>query len=81
MAEKTKKSIFDRQYSRIVLALLSAILSTAILAVSSMTIVTIYTNSPEAAPQYLIWIFVLLGLTSIVVFLKKRTKINLIRKV
>lgn len=79
MAEKTKKSIFDRQYSRIVLALLSAILSTAILAVSSMTIVTIYTNSPEAAPQYLIWIFVLLGLTSIVVFLKKRTKINLIR--
>ena len=41
--------------------------------------IEINNSTYESAPKYLIWIFMLSGLLSIVMFLKKRTKVNLIK--
>ena len=79
MAKKAKESFIEKPFMRIVLAIASAVISTVVLGLSSYTILEIYKKSTAQASQYLIWIFIFVGLMSIVAFLKKRTKLNLIR--
>ena len=79
MASKKRKLSFSNNFIRIILTLLSIILSTAVLTLSSFTIVEIYNNSYESAPKFLIWIFFLVGLLSMVRLLQDHTKINFIK--
>lgn len=74
-----KKTIYDWPLLRLILTAVSTVLAVAILALSSLTIVNIYNDNVSTAPTFLIWIFVCLGLMSIVMFLRNRTKINLIK--
>ena len=78
MAKKKKKTIFEWPAFRLMLTIASAILTTLILMFSTLTILEIYNNSYEEAPRYLIWIFFLVGLIKVVLFLKDRSRINLI---
>ena len=70
---------FQKPAIRILFTFLSTIISTVVLALSSLTIMEIYRKSYADAPKYLVWIFIFVGLMSIIVFLKNRTKLNLIR--
>lgn len=70
---------FQKPAIRILFTFLSTIISTVVLALSSLTIMEIYRKSYADAPKYLVWIFIFVGLMSIIVFLKDRTKLNLIR--
>lgn len=74
-----KKLVLDTQIFRLILTIVSLVLTAGILAFSALTIVEITNSSYEQAPKYLLWIFILVGLMSIVTFLKDRTKLNLIR--
>ena len=79
MSKKNKKSISDWPFFRIILTIASTVLSIAILMLSAFTVINIYNNDYASAPKFMIWIFLCLGLMSIVLFLKNRTKINLIK--
>ena len=79
MAKKKLGELFDKPILRTILTVLSALLSTCVLALSTLTIINVYNHSYEVAPMYLVWTFVLLGLISLVSYMKSRTKINLIR--
>ena len=79
MADKKKKNILDTGVFRIILTCISFVITAAILILSSLTIIEISNSSYENAPKYLVWIFVTVALMSIVMFLRNRTKMNLIR--
>lgn len=79
MAKTEKKSFLDQPAFRLILTIVSLVLASLILAFSALTIIDITNNSYAEAPKYLVWIFVASGLMSIVMFLKNRTKINLIK--
>ena len=74
-----KKSIFEWRFFRLVLTLASTILSVLIISFSTLAILNVYQDNYDQAPRFLLLIFVLLGLMSFVLFLKNRTKINLIK--
>ena len=79
MATKQKDTFLEKPMMRIILTLLSAVLSTIVLALSALTILEVYNESYESAPNYLLWVFVFVGLMSGVSFLRNRTRINLIK--
>ena len=79
MDKKQKTAILDKPIFRIIFTIASAILSTIVLAFSSLTILEVYNNSYETAPKYLLWVFVFVGLMSVVSFLRNRNKINFIK--
>ena len=79
MAKTEKKNFLDQPAFRLVLTICSLILASLILVFSAMTIIEITNNTYTEAPKYLVWIFVASGLMSIVLFLKERTKMNLIK--
>lgn len=79
MAKSKRTSFLEKPIMRTILTVTSALLSTAVLALSTLTIINVYNHSYEVAPLFLIWIFVLLGFISLVSYLQSRTKINLIR--
>ena len=80
MANKQEKTKFiDKPIFKLILKILSIVIAALILLFSALTIIEINNNTYENAPQYLIWIFVLAGLMSIVKFLKNKTKVNLIK--
>lgn len=74
-----KKNFLDSGTMRLILSLVSLVLAAVILSLSALTILEITNKSYEAAPKYLIWIFIASGLIKLVVFLKERTKINFIK--
>ena len=79
MANNKKQSIFEWRFFRLILTLLSTVLSVAIISLSTLTIIHVYNDNVVDAPKFLMMIFFLLGLMSIVFFIKDRTKINLIK--
>ena len=76
---KTNTDFFEKPLMRIILTLASMVISTLVLALTSFTVMDIYQNGYVAAPKFLLWIFILVGLMHVIAFLKKRTKINLIK--
>ena len=79
MAKKEKETFLDKPAFRLILTIVSLVLAAGILLFSALTIIEITNNTYESAPKYLIWIFMLSGLLSVVMFLKKRTKANFIK--
>lgn len=79
MANNKKHSIFESRFFRLFLTLASTILSVAVISLSTLTIINVYNDNFVDAPKFLMMIFFLLGLMSIVFFIKDRTKINLIK--
>ena len=79
MANNKKQSLFEWRFFRLILTLLSTVLSVAIISLSTLTIINVYNDNVVDAPKFLMMIFFLLGLMSIVFFIKDRTKINLIK--
>ena len=79
MAKKQKTSITEWRFFRLILTLASTILSVAIISLSTLTIINVYNDNVVDAPKFLTMIFFLLGLMSVVFFIKDRSKINLIR--
>lgn len=88
MAKKERPAKRKREwpFMRLVLTLASTVLAAAILVLSSLTIITFSTaleegatEIPEMVPLYILGIFVLSGLTSLVKFFKDRTRTNFIK--
>ena len=79
MATKQRHSFLDGRPLRIALTLSSTIITTAILSLAGISIGQVYYNTYEEASKYMIWIFFLIGMMDIVLFLKKRTKLNFVR--
>ena len=76
---KRKTDFFQKPFMKVLLTLVSTVLSTLVLAFSALTILQIYEKTPEEASKFLIWVFMGTALLSIVSFLKNRTKLNFIR--
>ena len=76
---RSSGSLFDSPIYRIILTLASAILAALVITFSSLMLVNISNNDLSNISTYLLWTFVFLGLMSVVMFLKKRTKVNLIK--
>ena len=76
---KEKKNILDSSPVRMIMTIFSLIIAAFILAFSALTIIEIDGGNYQAAPKYLVWIFIAVGLMSIITFLKERNKINLIK--
>ena len=76
---KQKTDFFEKPFMRIVLTLVSMVLSTIVLALSAFTVMEIYQNGYVTAPKYMVWIFVAIALLHVILFLRKRTKINMIK--
>lgn len=74
-----KKNFLDSGTMRLILSLVSLVLAAVILSLSALTILEITNKSYEAAPKYLVWIFIASGLIKLVMFLKDRSKLNLIK--
>lgn len=74
-----KKSIFEWKFFRLILTLASTILSVLVISFSTLAILSVYDDKYDEAPKFLLLIFVLLGVMSIIMFLKDRTKIKFIK--
>ena len=85
MAKSKKKQqppidqFLNKPIVRILFTFASTVISTVVLALSALTIMQIYSKGYQTAPQYLIWVFIFVGLMNVVFFLKERTRLNLIR--
>ena len=79
MAKSQKTNFLDKPAFRLILTICSLVIAAVILMFSALTIVEYTNNTYSEAPKYLVWIFVGAGLMSIILFLKERTKMNLIR--
>lgn len=79
MAKQEKEKFIDKPAFRLILTISSLVLASVILVFSAMSIIEITNSDYTGAPKYLVWIFVASGLMSVVMFLKERTKINLIK--
>ena len=76
---KKNKPITETPIFRIILSLASIAISILVLSFSALVIYNVAEGNTADAPIYLLWIFVFIGLLSVVVFLKDRTKINAIK--
>ena len=77
----TKKSKFrlNQDTIRIILIVIGSVFSTLVLAFSILAINEIQANHLEAASRYLLFIFIVLGLSRLVTFFIERTKLSFIR--
>ena len=79
MSKQEKKNFLDSNVMRLVFSLICLVLAAVILALSALTIIEINNGTYENAPHFLIWIFVASGLIKLIIFLKDRSKLNLIK--
>lgn len=77
----TKKSKFriNQDTIRIILIVVGSVFSTLVLAFSILAINEIQANHLDAASRYLLFIFIVLGLSRLVTFFIDRTKLSFIR--
>lgn len=79
MANKKRENILDASWFRVVLMVVGAILTTAVLVFSVFTFVKAKNNQLEEAPKYMVWVFIFLGLSRFVSYLKDRKATSLVR--
>ena len=79
MKKNTKDYIFEKPFFKILIKVSSITIAILILLFSALTIIAINNSTYDQAPKYLIWIFILSGLMSGIMFLKNRTTVNLIK--
>lgn len=78
---KKQNSLFSDNAKRVVMLILGSVCSTLVLIFSVLTIITISNGDYTNAPNYLLWVFISMGLSGFVTFLKSKTKINFIRAI
>ena len=76
---KKKKFILDQDVIRIILIVIGSVFSTLVLAFSILAITRIQANDLNAASRYLLFVFIVLGLSRLVTFFVEKTKLSLIR--
>ncbi len=76
---KKSKFVINPDTIRIILIVIGSIFSTLVLAFSILAINEIQTNHLDAASRYLLFIFIVLGLSRLVTFFIERTKLSFIR--
>ena len=84
MATKTKKKeskIFSSAWYRILLLVVGTVLTTLVLTFSVLAMIRIQNEQVEEAPKFLVWVFICLGLTKFIPFLKERTKLSFVRSI
>ena len=79
--KKARVRIVDRPWFKLAITVTTSVLAALILAFSTMTMLAVMRSSYEDAPKYLLWVFFFVGVMAIVLFLKERTKLNLIRAI
>lgn len=79
MAKKKRENILDTSWFRIILMVIGAVLTTAVLAFSVLSFIKAKNNQLEEAPKYMVWVFIFLGLSRFVTYLKDRKATSLIR--
>ncbi|MBO4667430.1 MAG: two pore domain potassium channel family protein [Bacilli bacterium] len=76
----SKKNFFqDNDTMRVILIIFGAILSTLVLTFDVLAIVEITNGNLDIASRYLLGIFVVLGLSRLISFLRQRTRISFMR--
>ena len=76
---KANKPLLSDGTKRVLTLIVGGICSTLVLMFSVLTIVAISDGNYAKAPDFLIWVFIFMGLSSLVSFIKNRSKYNLIR--
>lgn len=79
MKKEKKKFVIDPDILRIVLIILGSIFSTLVLTFAVLAIMEIQKANLATSSYYLLGIFVVLGLSRLVTFLKEKTKTSLLR--
>ena len=79
MAKKQKLKFFESTTFKVILMIVGAVLTTAVLAFSVVTFYKAKNNLLEEAAQYMVWVFILLGITRFITYLKDRSKMSLLR--
>lgn len=79
--KKKHKFLLDQNQIRIIILILGSVLSTLVLTFSILGLISITQQDTAKASTYLLWIFIVLGLSRFVTWLKKRSKISFIRLV
>ena len=79
--KKKKSDVFKSPWYRIMLLVLGSVLTTLVLTFSVLAMLEIKNENVEGAPLYLVWVFICLGLTKFIPFLKERTKLSFIRSI
>lgn len=73
------ESLFEKPFFRMLLTVASTILAVAVVTFSTLIIVNVNDGKFDSAPSLLLTVFLLLGLMHIVMYLRNRTKVNLIK--
>lgn len=79
MAKKKRENILDTSWFKVVLMVIGAALTTAVLVFSVLSFIKAKNNQLEEAPKYMVWVFIFLGLSRFVTYLKDRKATSLIR--
>ena len=79
MKKEKKKFVIDPDILRIILIILGSIFSTLVLTFAVLAIMEIQKANLVTSSYYLLGIFVVLGLSRLVTFLKEKTKTSLLR--
>ena len=80
-AKKKESKIFSSAWYRILLLVVGTVLTTLVLTFSVLAMIRIQNEQVEEAPKFLVWVFICLGLTKFIPFLKERTKLSFIRSI
>ena len=74
-----KETIFESDIYRVILIILGSAISTAVLFLSIMAIMKLSNKDIAAASNYLLGVFLVLGLSRLITFIKEKTTISLMR--
>lgn len=76
---KKKSALLDPNMVRIIIIILGSVFSTLILAFAVLALINIHNNDTDTASWYLLGIFIVLGLSRLVTWIKERTRVTLLR--
>ena len=82
MSEKKKRKLpafLDTEWFRILLLVVAGVLTTLVLAFSVLTITEAAANNIDGASRYLVWVFIFLGLTRFISYLRNKSNISFVR--
>ena len=79
MARKNRENILDASWFKVVLMIVGAALTTAVLVFSVLTFTKAKNNQLDEAPKFMVWVFIFLGLSRFVTYLKDRKATSLAR--
>ena len=81
MSKRKSLNFLDSSLFKILLMIVGGVLTTAVLAFSVITFYKAKNNLLEEAANYMVWVFILLGVTRFITYLKDRSKMSFVRAV